>query len=121
MVIERVVREFTIFNPRRSCFDSSDKTIEQEQIIWEYEHLLRADAIIMFLCKETLGPISLYELGRHINCTNKKAYVVTEKGYQRTNDVIIQTALSRPDVLVVGNVYGIENMVGQCAHFINHL
>jgi len=52
-----------LINPRRSSFDITDKTIAKEQIKWEFECLRKVNAILFWFPKETVCPITLYELG----------------------------------------------------------
>jgi len=56
------------YNPYRDDWDSSwkqrisDKKF-QEQVSWEWEHLLKSNLIIVYFQDETKSPISLLELG----------------------------------------------------------
>lgn len=89
----------TIFNPRRKEFSVHNPKAAEEQIKWEYEYLWQADIISFWFSKETLNPIVLYELGAHlVRIKSKQAgppmiIIGIEDGYQRTQDVIIQTSL----------------------------
>lgn len=89
------------YNPRRRDWNESWGTSEiQTQIEWEYNMLSKCDIIVMWFSNETLAPISLYELGKWINSTNKRAIVGVDSEYKRKDDVIIQTELARPDIEV---------------------
>jgi hypothetical protein len=92
--------EVTLLNPRRADFPIHDPQAAPAQIEWEFHALRAAEAILFWFPKETLCPIVLYELGAW-SITGKKIFVGTDVGYQRTQDVIIQTGLVRPDVVVV--------------------
>jgi hypothetical protein len=93
-----------ILNPRRQNFPT-DPGIADEQIAWEHRHLRKARAILFWFPKETLCPITLYELGAwSVAHPWKPLFVGCEPGYQRTVDVVIQTRLVRPDVEVVDNL-----------------
>jgi hypothetical protein len=56
--------DIVIFNPRRKGFDVRDPANSVEQINWEYDMLETADMISFWFCKETLSPITLFELGK---------------------------------------------------------
>ena len=60
----------------------------------------KADIIIFWFPKETIGPIALYELGAW-SMTRKKIVVGIHSEYTRRVDVEIQTKLARPDVEIV--------------------
>ena len=92
------IKNLTIYNPRRQFFDTENKSLTEEQIIWEYEQLKNADIISFWFAKETLNPITLYELGKWANSTQKKIVIGIENGYARKDDVIIQTKLARSDI-----------------------
>lgn len=94
------VHNLTLFNPRRENFPIHDPDAAEQQITWEYEHLAQADIILYWFSKGSLNPIVLYELGRWGTSSDKVISVGCDIGYERTQDVIIQTTLSRPDVQV---------------------
>jgi len=56
-------RDRVIIDPRRDNFDASDPKMTEEQIAWEYRHLRRVSQIAFWFPKETLCPITLFELG----------------------------------------------------------
>ncbi len=98
-VIEQLkdINQLTIYNPRRLNFPINDPKAAEEQITWEYEHLKTAHVISFWFDKGSLGPITLYELGRWANCTLKKRIVIgINPEYKRKQDVEIQTRLSKP-------------------------
>jgi hypothetical protein len=88
--------DFTLYNPRRKNFPIGDPMAAEQQIAWEYEHLEKADIILYWFSKGSLNPIVLYELGRWGNSSNKIISIGCDEGYERTQDVTIQTRLSRP-------------------------
>jgi hypothetical protein len=98
----RHLEDLIIFNPRRDVYDLTDKSIEQEQISWEHAHLTLSDVKMFWFAKETLQPISLYELGRYVNSVPSSSKSIVFLGvhpkYPRKNDVYIQTSLDRPDI-----------------------
>lgn len=85
----------TIYNPRRPNFSPAD---EEPQICWEYDKLAKANVIIFWFPKETVCPITLYELGKWGNATDTKIIIGMHPDYPRKNDVIIQTSLARPSL-----------------------
>ena len=88
----------TLYNPRRPNFSFSKFAAEQ-QVVWEYEHLKSADAIVFWFAKGSVNPIVLYELGRW-GTTDKIISIGCDPEYERSEDVIIQTRLACPDVVV---------------------
>jgi len=95
--------DIVIFNPRRKSYNSSDTWYEEEQIKWEHKYLKRANAISFWFSRETLSPITLYELGAW-SATDKTLFVGIDPGYSRIRDVEIQTGVARPDVKVCYNL-----------------
>jgi hypothetical protein len=89
----------TLLNPRRANFPIHDPSAATQQIEWEHRLLRKADAILFWFPCETLCPIVLYELGAW-SMTDKVMFVGTHPDYQRKQDVVVQTALVRPDVSV---------------------
>jgi hypothetical protein len=94
----------TIYNPRRKKFNITKKSIQEEQIVWEYKHLKEADLICFWFSKETICPITLYELGMWGNSRDhydrmlsKRIFIGIDPEYSRKEDVIIQTILARID------------------------
>ena len=82
----------TVFNPRRSDWDSSwTQDIEnaqfKEQVDWEMDHLNKADVIALFLQPGTMSPISLLELGLH--ASDGKLVVCCPTGFWRRGNVQI--------------------------------
>jgi hypothetical protein len=93
----------TLLNPRRKDFPIHDPGAAKAQIEWEHRHLRKADLILFWFCAATLNPIVLYELGAW-SMTDKPIAVGVETGYKRTDDVLIQTRLARPEVTVVSSL-----------------
>jgi hypothetical protein len=89
------IDNLTIYNPRRKKFPTH---AAEEQITWEYIHLLQADIIVFWFSKGSLNPIVLFELGRYGLSGDKPIIIGIDSNYERTADVIIQTQLSRPDI-----------------------
>ena len=99
-----------ILNPRRQNFPSNDPAAAQAQIEWEHRHLRWASAVLFWFPCETLCPITLYELGAW-SMTTKPLFVGTHPDYQRRRDVLIQTRLARPEIIVVDSLEGLVAQV----------
>lgn len=92
-VVELMRREqLTILNPRRKNFPVDDPKAAPQQIYWEYLMMKQADTILFWFPKETLCPITLYELGTWTR-TNKPIFIGVDPDYKRKIDVEIQTRL----------------------------
>jgi hypothetical protein len=87
-------KNIIMFNPRRYDFDITNKVMEEEQIRWEFNKLHKADIISFWFPKETVCPITLYELGYWIDKENVSIIIGCDPMYSRKNDVEIQTALA---------------------------
>ncbi len=82
--------EVTIFNPRRTDWDSSwEQDISHpefnEQVTWEMDHLDKADVICFYFDAEGKAPITLLELGLH--AADRKCVVCCPEGYWRRGNV----------------------------------
>ena len=93
--------EATVWNPRRANFPIGDPNAAHEQIAWEFEKLNEAKIISFWFCKETICPIVLYELGRHLARGRARIVIGVEENYQRVQDVCIQARLVDPEVVMV--------------------
>jgi hypothetical protein len=97
-LVEEKGLDIVLLNPRRENFDITDPTMSRQQIIWEREHLIKADIILFWFPSETMCPITLYELGFWTN-SDKPLIIGCDENYQRRFDVEIQTSLSRDTVV----------------------
>jgi hypothetical protein len=96
--------DFTLINPRREDFDVANPRQSSDQIAWEYAHLQDADAISFWFPKETLCPITLFELGSAIRNPYKPIFVGCHPEYARRFDVEHQLSIVRPEVVVVDSL-----------------
>ena len=103
----------TIYNPRRKDFPIHNKSAAAFQIEWEHERLEQSHAILFWFARGSLNPIVLYELGRWGNSGCKKIFIGCDPEYTRTQDVKIQTQLSKPDVEVVDSLEKLANQVNK--------
>lgn len=88
-----------LIDPRRDDWDVNDKTLEEQQIKWEHFHLDNSMSIVFWFPKETLCPITLFELGKHLN-TGHRLYIGCHPEYARKNDVRIQVGLEKPNQVI---------------------
>lgn len=89
-----VGKDFILVNPRRDDFDTSNPEMTIEQIKWEHEMLERSSAILFWFPKDTLCPITLYELGVY-TLTEKYLIIGVDPEYKRKTDISVQTGLRR--------------------------
>ena len=93
-----------IFNPRRDNFDVMDMATTIEQIKWEHKCLEKCDICSFFFpASESVQPITLYELGRHLG--DHTSVVSIQEGYKRAEDVKIQLALDGNSCVVYHDYY----------------
>lgn len=90
--------DLVVLNPRRSAAFTGD--IADEQIRWEYEALRSVKTVMFWFPKETLCPITLFELGVFSQRKDTRLIVGTHPDYARRFDVQVQMELSRPEVFV---------------------
>lgn len=88
-----------LFNPRRPEFDLSKRGEAARQMTWEHEHLEHAGTILFWFPKETLCPITLFELGNYLE-KNKHIIIGCDPHYKRKEDVAYQTYLRNPKIAV---------------------
>jgi len=105
----------TVFNPRRKNFPIHDPNAAKEQITWEYHKLNEATHILFWFCRETICPIVLYELGRHLarrqfQDVSLKVYVGMDADYKRRQEVEIQSRLVIPSLKIH---YSLEDLAAQ--------
>ncbi len=109
-LVERLAdTDLTLLNPRRNDYPAHDPNALREQIAWEHHHLKSARAVSFWFVRETLCPITLYELGAWANWRDasgnpKPILVGAHPEYMRRADLFIQLELARPEVEIVGSV-----------------
>ncbi len=94
------IEGITVYNPRRKIYPAEDTKAVEQQIGWEYKHLQEADVLIFWFSRGSLNPITLYELGRWAHSSDKPLIMGIDPEYLRKQDVMIQTELSRPDIMI---------------------
>lgn len=93
-----------IVNPRRE--GEFTEAIAYEQITWEYYALRTADTVFFWFPMETMCPITLFELGVFTQRKDTRLIVGVHQDYARRFDVIRQLELSRPEVVVQADLFG---------------
>jgi len=94
--------KLVLFNPRRENFPIDDPSAAEKQITWEFNLLNDCDIFSMYFDGgESIQPICLYELGRHLALKKNGPIVSVEDGYKRTQDVLIQAKLANKDVILL--------------------
>jgi len=106
--------DIVLLNPRRKSFSEYDPDIDKQQIFWEYTYLKLADATSFWFTKETLCPITLYELGKQL-ASDKPVFIGVHPDYARRNDLEIQVGLIRPEIQIV---YDLELLARQVKEWI---
>lgn len=111
------VDQLVIVNPRRQSWDIEDPDAGETQIWWEFEALERVHVRSFWFPKETLCPITLYELGAW---TRRAPWLVVgvHEEYARAFDVRTQTRLSRQGIDVAT---GFEEYVGKLHELVTRL
>jgi hypothetical protein len=108
-----------IYNPRRANFPIDDPGAAEVQISWEFYHLATAHIVSFWFAHGTDNPIVLYELGMWGNSRDNRPIVVGIEGnYSRKQDVIIQTALARPEIPIYDSL---DEMVSQLKFLVDQV
>jgi len=105
-----VIKPAILINPRRDDFDISNKAMTEEQIKWEFNALRQVRIVTFYFCKETVCPITLFELGGTLErvknywegspgLRNCNILIYIEPGYIRTDDVLTQVHLFREQMI----------------------
>jgi hypothetical protein len=95
--------DLILLNPRRSNFPMGKLDEGRKQIKWEQRHIERAHGMLFWFPKETLCPITLFELGRAMR-SHKPLFVGTHPDYQRRFDLQVQFEDFRPDITIYSSV-----------------
>jgi hypothetical protein len=103
--------DLVLLNPRRDEYDVTNISLEEEQIKWEFHHLGLASSYVFWFPKETLCPITLFELGAvSMGLREKRIFIGTHPEYARKRDIKWQMLLRRPEIDVVESL---EKLAGQ--------
>ncbi len=93
----------TILNPRRNNFPTDDPNAGEKQVKWEFKHLHKATVVSFWFAKETLNPITLFELGSCL-VSDKKIFIGIHSDYEKRPTVIVQPKLVRPELEIVSSL-----------------
>ena len=102
--------DLVLLNPRREKFPANHPDINRQQIVWEYNALRAADAASFWFTKETLCPITLYELGKQL-VSYKPVFIGVHPDYARKEDLEIQVGLIRPGIRIVYDLSSLADQV----------
>jgi len=115
------VEHLTVYNPRRKNFPINDPKAAEEQITWEFIHLIDSDILFYWFAKGSLNPIVLYEYGAHGIFTERPIVVGVDPLYERKQDVIIQTQLARPKQVIHNSIQDmIDEIFYMFKEFVNN-
>lgn len=95
-----------IFNPRREMYPHGDTAAVTQQIKWEFDMINAADIFsIYFASGLSDQPICMLEYGKQLvvrsqNNDMERLVVSVHPEYKRREDVIIQTALHNPEIVI---------------------
>ena len=92
-----------VLNPRRLDWPSVRSELE-DQILWEHEGLKESQIILFWFPKETLCPITLYELGRWSYGHGKKVVVGAHPEYAKRRDLEIQLQMLDEPITVLNSL-----------------
>jgi hypothetical protein len=88
-----------IFNPRQADFDVRDPKGSEKQIEWEHYHLEIAEYVLFWFPAEGQCMITLFELGKCL-AGGKKVILGCHPDYVRYIDVVVQSRLMQPDIMI---------------------
>ena len=100
----------TIFNPRRKNFPTDDPNAGENQVKWEFKHLHKATVISFWFPKETLNPITLFELGSWL-VSDKKIFIGIHPDYEKKSTIFVQIKLVRPEVEIVSSLEDLAEQI----------
>jgi hypothetical protein len=107
--------DILIINPRRASYDTNHIYTEKEQIGWEAENLEKSTGVSFWFPKESLCPITLFELGKEI-LKDKPLFIGMDKEYARRKNLEVQLSLHKPGIEIV---YSLENLANQIKFWVN--
>jgi hypothetical protein len=114
------ITDLFIINPRRETYDINNSGIALDQIEWEYTYSKLAKQRMFWFCKETVQPITLYELGKELGqviCAIDNGYatapifVGVDSRYPRALDVREQMKYITPEIPIYSNLEGILDSI----------
>lgn len=94
-------RFVVFYDPKRDDWNLMDASKTLEQITWEFKYIRDADIIIYHFNAGSVCPITLLEYGMWGLSTGRPILVYVSDYYEKKKDIIIQTALARPDIKII--------------------
>lgn len=98
-VVEDIDAHIVVANPRREAWDASwvqsiENPVFREQVDWELDHIERADLVVFYFQPGTQSPITLLELGKHLERADaaKSTLVCCPEGFWRKGNIEIACA-----------------------------
>ena len=101
-----------ILNPRRAVWPSV-RSEQKDQILWEHEGLQDTRLVLFWFPKETLCPITLFELGRWSYGQGKRLIVGAHPEYARRVDLEIQLQMLEDPIIVLSSLDEIYESVSK--------
>lgn len=103
--IDIIDQDISIINPRREIWvnNRNNDDISKEQIEWENNYLKNSTGVVFWFPKETLCPITLFELGAALHSQNVIAIGIHPE-YQRKLDV---ETVTKNHIKCISYTYGI--------------
>jgi hypothetical protein len=87
-------------DPKRDDWNNMGQIEKINQITWEFSNLRECDIIIYHFNAGSVCPITLLEYGMWGLSTGRPIVVYIEDNYEKKQDIIFQTLLARPDVII---------------------
>ena len=88
--------DIVVANPRRAAWDAAwqqsiANPVFREQVDWELDHIERADLVVFYFQPGSQSPITLLELGKHLERTDAptSTLVCCPEGFWRKGNVEI--------------------------------
>jgi hypothetical protein len=100
-----------LLNPRRPNFDITDPSASDEQVDWEHKGLSLATGRLFWFPRESICPITLFELGAWAYQKHRPLVVGADPEYPRIWDVTKQLSLVRPELEVVDSLEALAHAV----------
>ena len=100
----------TAFNPRRPDFPMNDPSASDAQIKWEHRYLKHATAVSFWFPKETVCPITLYELGTY-TYKDTPVFVGVHPDYERDVELLALMRVHSPHLKVVRSLDELSDQI----------
>ena len=91
----------TFYDPKRDDWSKMSRDDLWNQVRWEYERLRLSDIIVYHFNVGSVCPITLLEYGTWGLSKGTPIAVYVEEGYEKWDDIYLQTKNARPDVPIL--------------------